>query len=201
LSRRLLFLLCCALPVFSLGSAPEATAQTRIVVPPAKDSKPAAPAQKTLPTPGFVVPSAENIVILIRSTLLSLNDAIETGNYTVLRDLAAPSFREANSAGRLYQIFASLAAQRVNLAAVTILAPKLPQPPSIDADGRLHITGFFPGEPVHINFELTFEAVANRWRIFGLSVTPVTSADAGLLSQARPGGKQEEAAEQPKSGR
>ena len=123
--------------------------------------------------PEFVVPSAESIVILIRSTLLSLGDAMETGNYTVLRDLGSPSFREANSAGRLYQIFARLEAQHISLSAVAILVPTLPQAPSIDADGRLHIGGMFPGEPMRIDFNLTFEAVAGRWRIFGVSVAPV----------------------------
>ena len=67
----------------------------------------------------LLICSSGSTVILIRSTRLSLNDAMETGNYTVLRDLATPSFREANSAGRLYQIFASLEAQHVSLAATT----------------------------------------------------------------------------------
>jgi hypothetical protein len=116
--------------------------------------------------PELVLPSAESIVVLIRSTLLSLNDALRTDNYTVLRDLASPSFREANTAGRLHQIFANLSAQRIDLAAVAILPPKLPQPPSIDQDRRLHIAGYFPGEPVQVNFELVFEAVGNQWRLF-----------------------------------
>ena len=130
------------------------------------------------------MPSAENIVVLIRSTLLSLNDALHTGNYTVLRDLASPSFREANSAGRLVQIFANLAAQRIDLTAVAILAPKLPQPPAIDQNKRLRISGFFPGEPVQINFDLIFEAVANQWRLFGIAVNPTRSASAETATPA-----------------
>ena len=38
---------------------------------------------------------------LIRSTLLTLNDANRSGNYTVMHDLAAPGFREKNSAADL----------------------------------------------------------------------------------------------------
>ena len=42
-----------------------------------------APAQSSLPV------TLEKALYLIRSTLLTLNDANRTGNYTVLRDLAA----------------------------------------------------------------------------------------------------------------
>ena len=37
--------------------------------------------------------SLEQALYLIRSTLLRLNDANRSGNYTVLRDLAAPDFQ------------------------------------------------------------------------------------------------------------
>ena len=37
------------------------------------------------------------VLILIRSTLLALDDANKTGNYSVLRDLGAPGFQLANS--------------------------------------------------------------------------------------------------------
>jgi hypothetical protein len=135
------------------------------------------PAQtKSAAAPEYVVPSAEAIVVLIRSALMSLNDALHTGNYTVLRDVASPSFREANSAGRLNQIFSGLAAQGIDLGAVAILSPKLPQTPSIDQNRRLHIAGFFPGEPVQLNFELVFEVVGNQWRLYAISVVPAKSA-------------------------
>src|SRR5215468_9312136 len=88
--RHLLLSLLWALAAFSCLTAPDnAKAE--------ESKKPEAPE--------VVLPGAEAVVILIRTTLLSLNDAMRTGNYTVFRDLASPSFREANSAGRLYQIF------------------------------------------------------------------------------------------------
>jgi hypothetical protein len=129
-------------------------------------------------TPEVVLPSAETIVILIRTTLLSLNDAMRTGNYTVLRDVASPSFREANTAGRLYQIFADVAAKNIDLAAVAILGPQLQQAPSIDQNKHLHISGYFAGNPIQLNFDLIFEPVNGQWRLFGLSVVPAPSASA-----------------------
>jgi hypothetical protein len=36
----------------------------------------------------------------------------------------------------------------------------------------LHLKGYFPGQPVQINFEMLYQAVDGRWRLFGLSVQP-----------------------------
>ena len=186
-ARRHLVLLAYALAAVACLTAPhQAIAQAKTEPPAVQPKQPPAQPKQPPAAPEFVVPSAEGIVVLIRSTLLSLNDALHTGNYTVLRDLASPSFREANSAGRLVQIFSSLAAQRIDLTAVAILAPKLPNPPAIDQNRRLRITGFFPGEPVQINFDLTFEAVANQWRLFGISVNPAKSASADATPAASP---------------
>jgi hypothetical protein len=69
--------------------------------------------------------------------------------------------------------FSGLSAKGIDLSAAAILAPKLPQTPGIDENKRLKITGYFPGQPVQINFDMAFEAVAGKWRLFGVSVNPV----------------------------
>jgi hypothetical protein len=122
------------------------------------------------------MPDADKILLLVRSTLLTLNDALQTGNFTVLRDMGAPGFREANTAGKLAQAFAQLASQGVDLSAVTVLAPQLTEMPTIDPQRQmLHLKGYFAGQPVQINFEILYEPVAGRWRLFGLSVNAVPS--------------------------
>jgi hypothetical protein len=131
-------------------------------------------AQTPAPDPAEVVmPDAEKIVLLLRTSLLTLNDALQTGNFTVLRDMGAPGFRDANTAAHLSQSFSDLAAKKVDLSVVSIIAPQLSEPPALDqAKGMLHLKGYFPGEPVQINFEMLYQAVDARWRLFGLSVQP-----------------------------
>lgn len=133
------------------------------------------------------MPSAEKIVILVRNSLITLNGALRTGNYTVLRDIGAPGFREANSAARLSQIFSNLLTQEVDLSAVAVVAPQLTQQPVLDQEkGMLHLKGYFPGEPMQINFELLYQAVNGQWRLFGISVQPGPSQDAAEASRANP---------------
>jgi len=58
--------------------------------PPAKSqATPVAPAPSS---PAYTVPDADRIVLLVRASLLTLNDALQSGNFSVLRDRAAPSF-------------------------------------------------------------------------------------------------------------
>jgi hypothetical protein len=123
--------------------------------------------------PQAVMPDAEKIVLLLRTTLVTLNDAIQTGNFTVLRDVGAPSFSDANSAARLSQSFLDLASKGVDLSAVTVIAPQLTEPPALDQQkGMLHLKGYFPGNPVQINFEVLYQSIGGHWRLFGLSVQP-----------------------------
>ncbi len=138
------------------------------------------PAVQPAVHPQLRMPTAEQIVILIRSSLLTLNDAIETGNFTVLRDRGAPSFQAANTAARLSDIFQNLGRQGVDLSRIAAIAPKLTEGPAIDASHRLHLAGYFPAHPVAIKFGLIFEASAGRWRLFGISVNPAQKGDAAV---------------------
>jgi hypothetical protein len=115
------------------------------------------------------------VLILVRSTLLALDHANKTGNYTVLRDLGSPQF-QSNSDARLGEIFAQLRRDRLDLAGVADLDPQLTLMPQIEPGGMMHMRGFFPSAPTQVNFELLFAPVSGQWRLFGLSVGLGSSA-------------------------
>jgi hypothetical protein len=153
-------------------------------------AKPKTQAQAPVPTPQpqVAMPDAEKIVLLVRTTLLTLNDALRTGNYTVLRDKGAPGFRDANSAARLGQIFASLAATGVDLSVVSVMTPQLSEAPLLDqARGTLNLKGYFPTTPTQIDFEVLYQSVNGHWQVFGLSVQPVKAAQAPQVGSAQDG--------------
>jgi hypothetical protein len=117
------------------------------------------------------------VIILIRSTLLALDQANKTGNYTVLRDLGAPGF-QTNSAARLGEIFAKLRNDNLDLSGVAVIDPQLNLLPQIEANGLIHMAGFFPSVPTQVNFDLSFAPVNGQWRLFGISVGVGSSAPA-----------------------
>jgi hypothetical protein len=117
------------------------------------------------------------VLILIRSTLLALDQANKTGNYTVLRDLGAPGF-QVNTAARLAEIFAKQRNDKIDLSAIATVDPQLSLPAQIEPDGRLHVAGLFPSAPAQVNFDLTFTPVDGQWRLLGLTVTLGQAASA-----------------------
>lgn len=133
------------------------------------------------------VPAPDTLRILIRITLIALNQANQTGNYTVLRDLAAPDFSSANSAAKLVEAFADLRRRNVDLSPMVLIEPMLVRPATINDQNMLRITGFFPTHPERINFDLVFQPVQGQWRLFGLSAnTSPASQDAPASSNTVP---------------
>jgi hypothetical protein len=142
-----------------------------------EEQRPAQQPPAAAPQPPALPVSLEQALYLIRSTLLSLNDANRTGNYTVLRDLAAPDFQGTNTAADLAQNFSDLRRRKFDLFTVALAAPQLTAPPALDDHGMLRLTGFFPTRPAQINFDLLFQNTGGQWRLFGISVaTPQVSA-------------------------
>jgi hypothetical protein len=110
------------------------------------------------------------VIILIRSSLIALDQANKTGNYTVVRDLGAPNFQATNTAARLGDIFAGLRRDKVDLSGVAALDPQLTLLPQIEPNGLMHMTGFFPSVPAQVKFELAYAPVDGQWKLFGISV-------------------------------
>ena len=142
----------------------------------AEDPKPAPHAGPHRSTPQAESPrpapiDRNGVLILIRSALLALDDANKTGNYSVLRDLGAPGFQEANSDARLAEIFATQRKQNLDLSGVAVLEPQLSLLPQIEANGVMRMAGFFPSVPTQVNFELLYVPVNRQWRLMGIAVS------------------------------
>ena len=125
-------------------------------------------AQAQQPKPAQI--DRNGVLILMRTTLLALDQANKTGNYTVLRDLGAPGF-QVNTAARLGEIFAEQRSDNLDLSGVAVIDPQLTLLPQIEANGMMRMAGFFPSVPTQVNFELAFAPVDGQWRLFGISVS------------------------------
>lgn len=145
----------------------------------------------TQPIPGEVasgvVPDPATLVVLIRSSIAALNQANLTGNYSVLRDLTAPGFQEANSFARLTELFGALRERGIDIGPTAIIDPRLFRPAEIDSNGMLRLTGFFPSQPEQVNFDLAFQYVGGVWKIFGIGVnTTMQAAAAEAIADPAP---------------
>ena len=150
--------------------------------------RPVAPATQS-PKPANI--DRNGTLILIRTTLIALDQANKTGNYSVLRALGAPDFQANNSPERLAEIFAKQRAQGLDLAGVAAIDPQLTLLPQIEPNGMLHMAGFFPSVPAQVHFELLFSAIEGQWRPFGISVdlrsaSPAAPPQSNVQPQPKP---------------
>jgi hypothetical protein len=145
---------------------------------PAQEQEPHAQSSPAAPPPDLQdlgprlpMPSDDVLLMLIESSVMALNQANTTGNYSVLREIGAPAFQNANSVERLAQLFAPLRSRNLDLSPILLIQPKLFRAPEMNAKGMIRVMGFFPTSPERVNFDLIFQPVQSRWRLFGIAVS------------------------------
>lgn len=126
-------------------------------------------AQAPIAKPG-TLPDDMKLNMMIRSTVIAVNQANKTNNYTVLRDLGSPRFKEANSVKKLENIFAALRKTKFDLSPVLFFTPQMMAQPAIADDGMLRLTGYFDTVPQRLMFDFLFEDVKGDWMIYGLNI-------------------------------
>ncbi|QDU27122.1 hypothetical protein ETAA8_22060 [Anatilimnocola aggregata] len=145
----------------------------------------AAPGQSPAATPPAISPNDRAAaVILIKNALIAVNQGNLTGNFTVLRDLASPGFRNRNSAGDLANIFQNLRQKKIDLSPIVVLDPLI-APPQVSKEGLLLLEGYFASSPSRINFKLGYiKSETGGWMIDAVSVG-VSPAETTSTNQPR----------------
>jgi hypothetical protein len=142
------------------------------------------PPQQTLGAPSVSVPDAYKLNLLIRTTIIALNQANMTGNYSVLRDLGTPRFQGVNTDASLAEIFSGVRKRNLDLSPILFFDPKLIRDPIVQPNGILRLTGFIPTTPERLLFDMGFEFVADRWRLSAIviDIQPAPTGPAGAES-------------------
>jgi hypothetical protein len=120
-----------------------------------------------------VAPDPVSALKMVWTVMSAVDQANITGNYSVLRDLGAPSFQANNNAATLGAIFQNIRTQRIDLGNTLLVTPIYDIGPVIVEGGMLRIRGVFPLRPSSIAFDLLFQPVGGRWALFGVAVAPV----------------------------
>jgi hypothetical protein len=107
---------------------------------------------------------------VIRSTVKTLSDATRTGNYSVLRDLAAAKFRERYSTAQLSAIFGPLRNLPIDLAQAALSDPVFSIEPLPGSGGDFRVTGHFATAPVRVAFTMEFSDSDGHWKLANIDV-------------------------------
>jgi hypothetical protein len=116
------------------------------------------------------VPSDLALEALVKSSLLSLNDANVTGNYSVLHAKLSKPFREQFPPERLKETFREFSQSNADFDVIAAMKPAYVPPPLVDGDGKLVVKGGFPTEPSRLLFELEFIPSDGEWKLIRIHV-------------------------------
>lgn len=115
---------------------------------------------------------------MIWSTMLAVDHANRSGNYSVLRDMSAQGFQINNNAARLAEIFAGIRTSRIDLSNALLVPPTYTEPPrQIQAD-VFQVKGIFQLRPTSIYFDMYYQWEQGRWKLFGIDIQPVSMVEA-----------------------
>ena len=116
------------------------------------------------------VPTERALETLVKSSLLTLNDANVTGNYTVLHAKLSKPFRDQFSPQRLKETFRDFHDKQIDYDVIAALKPVYDPAPAVDGEGRLVVKGYFPTEPLRLLFELDFIPSDGEWKMIRVNV-------------------------------
>jgi hypothetical protein len=117
------------------------------------------------------MPSGVDQEVLIKSSLLTLNDANLTGNYAVLHDKLSKPFRDQFSADKLKNIFKDFADKHIDIAVVAAKPVTPGGAEKIDEDGVLKLEGtIVVSDTRTVSYNLKFIPSEGEWKLVGLDV-------------------------------
>ncbi len=116
------------------------------------------------------VPSPTLQEILIKTSLLTFNDANLTGNYSVMHAKLAKLFRDKITPDRLKVAFKGFSSKKIDIALIAAMPPVETGEPSIDEHGALVLRGYFNTKPSRVTYELYFLPSEGEWKLAQIDV-------------------------------
>ncbi len=108
---------------------------------------------------------------LIKTYLLTFNDANLTGNYTVLHAKLSKPFRLEFTPEKLKEAFKGFADKEIDLGIIAAKPPVATTEATIDKRGALILRGYFDTTPSRVIYELDFVPSEGEWKPIKLNVS------------------------------
>jgi len=116
------------------------------------------------------VPGAELQEVLIKTSLLSFNDANVTGNYAVLHAKVSKPFRDQFPPDKLTEIFKEFRDKHIDFDIIAAKKPINAEEPKVSDNGVLSIKGYFDTTPSRVNYDLAFVLSDGEWKLIKIDV-------------------------------
>ena len=115
-------------------------------------------------------PDAFTQEVLVKSTLLTFNDANVTGNYAVMHAKLSKPFRDAFPPERLKEVFKVFHEKRIDFDLIVAKPPTASKPAQINDNGVLMLHGYFDTTPSRVYYELDYIMSDGEWKPIRINV-------------------------------
>ena len=116
------------------------------------------------------VPSPTVQEILIKTSLLTFNDANITGNYDVFHAKLAKPFRDKYTVEQIAQAFKGFRDGHIFLDLIAAKPPIPSEEAKVDANGRLTLKGYFDTTPSRMYYDLAYIFAGDDWQLIQINV-------------------------------
>jgi hypothetical protein len=108
--------------------------------------------------------------VLIKSILVTLNDAVASDNFTVLHAKISKPFRDQFPPEKLRTVFKDLVEKNAVFDAI-VASPVIPdEDAKIDEKGVLRLKGHFDTTPKKVKYQLGFIPSEGQWKLSGVAI-------------------------------
>ena len=115
------------------------------------------------------VPSDDEQEILIRTTLMTFNDANMTGNYSVLLAKASKEVQAQVSIEKLFETFKPFRTNKLFFEDIIYEDYDSYEDAKFDADGALVLVGVFKSDSMKVKYRLRFIKNDSVWKWLGIN--------------------------------
>ena len=113
-------------------------------------------------------PSAQEV--LVKSILVTLNDAVAADNFTILHAKISKPFRDQFPPEKLRAVFKNLVEKHAVFDAVVAEKMIADEAAKIDEKGVLRLKGRFQTSPKQVKYELGFIESEGAWKLSGVQI-------------------------------
>jgi len=113
-------------------------------------------------------PSAQEV--LVKSILVTLNDAVATDNFTILHARISKPFRDQFPPEKLRAVFKDLVEKHAVFDAVVAEKMIADEDAKIDEQGVLKLKGRFQTSPKQVKYQLGFIQSEGAWKLSGVTI-------------------------------
>jgi hypothetical protein len=124
----------------------------------------------SLPALAAEIPSDDEQDVLIRTTLLTFNDANMTGNDTVLLAKASKQFQAQYSAEQVFAAFEAFRKNELFFEEVATAEYDSYEKAKFDSEGALVLAGVFKTDELQVKYRLRFVQNNKVWKFLGINV-------------------------------